>query len=134
MGHCSDILVVNKKSEIETTVEQHMLYNSSLHHNNLKIYDKEFDSYEEAEDYLSDLRNNGAVKFREYELKNKTQQQLNLENKTLEIRRELNKPIQKQEIKKLREKLPVLDSKIQELELKRRKKKFTVKWAIKVVF
>lgn len=130
----ADILVVNKKSEIETTVEQHMLYNSSLHHNNLKIYDKEFDSYEEAEDYLSDLRNNGAVKFREYELKNKTQQQLNLENKTLEIRRKLNQPISKQEVKKLREKLPVLDSKIKELELKRRKKKFTVKWAIKVVF
>lgn len=130
----ADILVVNKKSEIETTVEQHMLYNSNLRHSNLKIYDKEFDSYEEAEDYLSDLRNDGAVKFREYELKNKTQQQLNLENKALEIRRELNKPIQKQEIKKLREKLPVLDSKIQELQLKRRKKKFTVKWAVKVVF
>lgn len=130
----ADILVVNKKSEIETTVEQHMLYNSSLRHSNLKIYDKEFDSYEEAEDYLSDLRNDGAVKFREYELKNKTQQQLNLETKALEIRRELNKPIQKQEVKKLREKLPVLDSKIQELQLKRRKKKFTVKWAVKVVF
>lgn len=111
-----------------------MLYNSSLLHNSLEIYDKEFDSYEEAEDYLSDLRNNGAVKFREYELKNKTKQQVNLENKALEIRRELNKPIQKQEVKKLREKLPVLDSKIQELQLKRRKKKFTIKWAVKVVF
>lgn len=130
----ADILVVNKKSEIETTVEQHMLYNSSLRHSNLKIYDKEFDSYEEAEDYLSDLRNDTAVKFREYELKNKTQQQLNLETKALEIRRKLNQPISKQEVKKLREKFPALDSKIQQLEIKRRKKKFTVKWAIKVVF
>ena len=129
----ADILVVNKKSEIETTVEQHLLYNSSRH-SNLKIYDIEFDSYEEAEEYLSGLRNDGAVKFREYELKNKTQQQLNLENKALEIRRKLNQPISKQEVKKLREKLPALDSKIQELQLKRRKKNFTVKWAVKVVF
>ena len=129
----ADILVVNKKSEIETTVEQHLLYNSGRH-SNLKIEDIEFDSYEEAEEYLSGLYNDTAVKFKEYELKNKTQQQLNLENKALEIRRELNKPIQKQEVKKLREKLPAFDSKIQELQLKRRKKKFTIKWAVKVVF
>ena len=64
MGHCSDILVVNKKSEIETTVEQHLLYNSSRH-SNLKIYDIEFDSYEEAEEYLSGLRNDTVVNFRE---------------------------------------------------------------------
>ena len=133
MGHCSDILVVNKKSEIETTVEQHLLYNSSRH-SNLKIYDIEFDSYEEAEEYLSGLRNDTVVNFREYELKNKTQQQLNLETKALEIRRKLNQPISKQEVKKLREKLPTLDSKIQQLEIKRRKKKFTVKWVVKVVF
>lgn len=32
----------------------------------VKIYDKEFDSYEEAEEYLCCLRNDGAVKFKEY--------------------------------------------------------------------
>lgn len=130
----SDILVVDKKSEIEPAVEEHALYNFGLYHGNLKIYNREFDSYEEAEEYLSGLRNDTAVNFREYELKNKTQQQLNLETKVLEIRRKLNKPISKQEVKKLREKLPALDSKIQQLEIKRRKKKFTVKWAVKVVF
>ena len=129
----ADILVVSKKLEIEAVVEQHLLYNSSRH-SNLKIYDIEFDSYEEVEEYLSGLRNDTAVKFREYELKNKTQQQVNLENKALEIRRKLNQPISKQEVKKLREKLPALDSKIQQLEIKRRKKKFTIKWAVKVVF
>lgn len=37
MGHCSDILVVDKKSEIETAVEEHTLYNFGLYHGNLKI-------------------------------------------------------------------------------------------------
>lgn len=45
----SDILVVDKKSEIETAVEEHALYNFGLYHGNLKIYNREFDSYEEAE-------------------------------------------------------------------------------------
>lgn len=61
----SDILVVDKKSEIETAVEEHALYNFGLYHGNLKVYDKEFDSYEEAEEYLCSLRNDGAVKFKE---------------------------------------------------------------------
>lgn len=63
----SDILVVDKKSEIEAAVVEHALYNFGLYHGNLKIYDREFDSYEEAEDYLCSLRNDGAVKFREYD-------------------------------------------------------------------
>lgn len=63
----SDILVVDKKSQIEKAVVEHALYNFGLYHGNLKIYDKEFDSYEEAEDYLCSLRNDGAVKFREYD-------------------------------------------------------------------
>lgn len=62
----SDILVVDKKSEIETAVEEHALYNFGLYHGGLKIYDKEFDSYEEAENYLCSLRNDGAVKFKEH--------------------------------------------------------------------
>lgn len=63
----SDILVVDKKSEIETAVEEHALYNFGLYHGNLKIYNREFDSYEEAEEYLCGLRNDGAVKFKEYD-------------------------------------------------------------------
>lgn len=63
----SDILVVDKKSQIEKAVVEHALYNFGLYHGNLKIYDREFDSYEEAEDYLCSLRNDGAVKFREYD-------------------------------------------------------------------
>lgn len=130
----ADILVVDKKSEIKETVEEHVWYNSGLYYGNLKIQDKEFDSYKEAEEYLCSLYGDKAVKFREYELKNKTQSQLILETKALEIRRKLNQQIQKQEVKKLQEKLIVLDSKIQQLEIKRRKKNFTIKWAIKVEF
>ena len=62
----SDILVVDKKSEIEKAVVEHALYNFGLYHGDLKIYNKEFDSYEEAENYLCSLRNDGAVKFKEY--------------------------------------------------------------------
>ena len=62
----SDILVVDKKSEIETVVEEHALYNFGLYHGDLKIYDIEFDSSEEAEEYLCSLRNDGTVKFKEY--------------------------------------------------------------------
>ena len=162
-----DILVVDKKSEIETAVEEHALYNFGLYHGDLKIYNKEFDSYEEAEEYLCSSRNDGAVKFKDYELKNKTQQQLNLENKVQEIKKDiytLKKPTQKTmtcphcgkrvettwryfcptcreniipktkkaKIDTLEEKLTKFNNKIQELQLKRRKKKFTVKWAVKV--
>ena len=63
----SDILVVDKKSEIETAVEEHALYNfGGPYRSDLKIYNKEFNSYEEAEEYLCSLRNDGAVKFKEY--------------------------------------------------------------------
>lgn len=63
----SDILVVDKKSEIETAVEEHALYNfCGPYRSDLKIYNKEFNSYEEAENYLCSLRNDGAVKFKEY--------------------------------------------------------------------
>ena len=58
-------LEYHKKSEIETAVEEHALYNFGLYHGNLRIYDKEFDSYEEAEEYLCSLRNDGAVRFKE---------------------------------------------------------------------
>lgn len=64
----SDILVVDKKSEIEKAVVEHALYNfGGSYRGYLKIYNKEFDSYEEAEEYLCGLRNDGAVKFKEYD-------------------------------------------------------------------
>lgn len=72
MGHCSDILVVNKKSDIMPTAQEFALCNADYeecygeYHGNLKIYNREFDSYEEAEEYLCGLRNDGAVKFKKY--------------------------------------------------------------------
>ena len=72
MGHCSDILVVNKKSEIMPAAQEFAWNNADheecygLYHGDLKIQDREFDSFEEAEEYLCSLRNDGTVKFKEY--------------------------------------------------------------------
>lgn len=72
MGHCSDILVVNKKSDIMPAAQE-FAWNHADHeecygqyHGFVKIQDREFDSFEEAEEYLCSLRNDGAVKFKEY--------------------------------------------------------------------
>lgn len=176
MGHCSDILVVNKKSDIMPAAQEfawnHADYEECYgeYHGFVKIEDKEFESYEEAEEYLRQFQgsyDDRAVKFKDWELKNKTQQQSNLENKVQEIERDvysLNRPTQKTmtcphcgkrvettwryfcptcrenitpktkkaKIEVLEEKLTKFNNKIQELQLKRRKKKFTVKWAMKV--
>ena len=176
MGHCSDILVVNKKSEIMPAAQE-FAWNYADHeecygeyHGFVKIEDKEFESFEEAEEYLRQFQgsyDDRAVKFKDWELKNKTQQQSNLENKVQEIERDvysLKIPTQKTmtcphcskrvettwryfcptcrenitpktkkaKIDTLEEKLTKFNNKIQELQLKRRKKKFAVKWAMKV--
>lgn len=73
MGHCSDILVVNKKSDIMVEAQDYAWRNADHqecggeYHGFIKIQDREFDSYEEAEEYLCSLRNDGAVKFKEYD-------------------------------------------------------------------
>lgn len=176
MGHCSDILVVNKKSDIMPAAQEFAWCNADHeecydeYHGFIKIQDREFDSFEEAEEYLQKFQgsyDDRAVKFKDYELKNKTQQQSNLENKVQEIKKDiytLNRPTQKTmtcphcgkrvettwryfcptcrenitpktkkaKIEALEEKLTKFNNKINELQLKRRKKKFTVKWAMKV--
>lgn len=107
MGHCSDILVVNKKSDIMPVAQEfawnHTDYEECYgeYHGFVKIQDREFDSFEEAEEYLKQFQgsyDDRAVKFKDWELKNKTQQQLNLENKVREIEQDvytLNRPTQK---------------------------------------
>ena len=64
---------LNKKSDIMPAAQE-FAWNNADHeecygqyHGFVKIQDREFDSYEEAEDYLCSLRNDGAVKFREYD-------------------------------------------------------------------
>ena len=167
---------LNKKSDIMAEAQE-FAWDHADHeecggeyHGFMKIQDREFDSFEEAEEYLEQFRgsyDDRAVKFKDYELKSKTQQQLNLENKVQEIERDiytLKRPTQKTmtcphcgkrvettwryfcptcreniipktkkaRIDTLEEKLTKFNNKIQELQLKRRKKKFTVKWAVKV--
>lgn len=74
MGHCSDILVVNKKSDIMPTAQEFALCNADYeecygeYHGFVKIEDKEFESFEEAEEYLRQFQgsyDDRAVKFKE---------------------------------------------------------------------
>ena len=58
MGHCSNILVVNKKSDIMPAVQE-FAWNCAdreecggEYQSILKIQDREFNSFEEAEKYL----------------------------------------------------------------------------------
>lgn len=177
MGHCIEILVVDNEKEIFAEAcdfaEQNMDHEeSSCYHGNLSILNKEFDSYEEACEYLEQFNgsyNDKAVRFKDYTLKNKTQAQKALENKVQEYRKELsilNRPTQKTltcphcgkrtslslfwgyrcehchsdvtpktkaiKAQKLEEKISAMRKKIDELELKRRTKKFVVKYAVKV--
>ena len=76
MGHCSDILVVNKKSDIMPAAQE-FAWNHADHeecygeyHGFVKIEDKEFESYEEAEEYLRQFQgsyDDRAVKFKDWE-------------------------------------------------------------------
>ena len=176
MSHCSEILIVNKKSEIMVDAQEFAWRNADheecggRYHGNLQIKDIEFDSFEEAEKYLDYYVGNyedKAVKFKDWELKSKTKKQLILENKVREINKEittLERPVQKTmtcphcgkrvettwryfcptcreditpktkkaKIQTLKDKLVKINSDIDELELKRRKKKFKIKWAVKV--
>lgn len=139
---------------------------------NLSVLNKEFDSYEEACEYLEQFNgsySDKAVRFKDYTLKNKTQTQKTLENKVQECGKELSalkRPTQKTltcphcgkrtslnlfwgyrcehchsdvtpktkaiKAQKLEEKIATMRKKINELELKRRTKKFVVKYAVKV--
>ena len=74
---------------------------SSCYHGNLSVLNKEFDSYEEACEYLEQFNgsySDKAVRFKDYTLKNKTQTQKTLENKVQECGKELSalkRPTQK---------------------------------------
>lgn len=177
MGHCIEILVVDNEKEIFAEAcdfaERNMDHEeSSCYHGNLSVLNREFDSYEEACDYLEQFNgsySDKAVRFKDYTLKNKTQTQKALENKVQECRKELSvlkRPTQKTltcphcgkrtslnyfwgyrceychsdvtpktkaiKMQKLEEKITTMRKKIDELESKRRTKKFTIKYAVKV--
>lgn len=85
MSHCSEILIVDKKSEIMVEAQEFAWRNADheecggRYHGNLQIKDIEFDSFEEAEKYLDYYVGNyedKAVKFKDWELKSKTKKQL----------------------------------------------------------
>jgi hypothetical protein len=177
MGHCIEILVVDNEKEIFADAcdfaERNMDHEeSSCYYGNLSVLNKEFDSYEEACEYLEQFNgsySDKAVRFKDYTLKNKTQTQKTLENKVQECGKELSalkRPTQKTltcphcgkrtslnlfwgyrcehchsdvtpktkaiKAQKLEEKIATMRKKVDELELKRRTKKFTVKYAVKV--
>lgn len=176
MGHCSEILIIDKKSEIMVEAQEFAWRNADheecggRYHGNLQIKDIEFESLVDAEKYLAYYvgnYNDMAVKFKDWELKSKTKKQVNLENKVREINKELitlERPVQKTmtcpccgkrvettwryfcpncreditpktkkaKIQTLNDKLSKINVEIANLELKRRKKKFKTRWAVKV--
>ena len=89
MGHCIEVLVVDNEKEIFADAcdfaERNMDHEeSSCYHGNLSVLNKEFDSYEEACEYLEQFNgsySDKAVRFKDYTLKNKTQTQKHLKTR-----------------------------------------------------
>lgn len=102
MGHSIGIRVVKKKEDIIDCAREFAFENVDPHENLGRSYNvcqmhiegdtKPFDSEQEAEEYLLNKYigyNDGAVRFREYDLKAKTKKQEQKEKKRKELREDL---------------------------------------------